>query len=65
VTVVGQPTQPIFSFPWPPLPWIIAFSPWLPPSEKEKAMQTEWVKPDFEEISVNGECTAYAGVDAE
>jgi hypothetical protein len=28
------------------------------------AMQTEWIKPDFEEISVNGECTAYAGVDA-
>ena len=28
-------------------------------------MQTEWIKPDFEEISVNGECTAYAGAEAE
>jgi hypothetical protein len=25
-------------------------------------MKTPWVRPDFEEISVAGECTAYAGV---
>jgi hypothetical protein len=25
------------------------------------AMQSTWVKPDFEVISVSGECTAYAG----
>jgi coenzyme PQQ precursor peptide PqqA len=25
-------------------------------------MKTPWIKPDFEEICVSGECTAYAGV---
>jgi coenzyme PQQ precursor peptide PqqA len=25
-------------------------------------MKTSWIKPDFEEICVSGECTAYAGV---
>jgi coenzyme PQQ precursor peptide PqqA len=25
-------------------------------------MKTPWVRPDFEEICVGGECTAYAGV---
>jgi len=24
-------------------------------------MQSTWVKPDFREVAVNGECTAYAG----
>jgi coenzyme PQQ precursor peptide PqqA len=24
-------------------------------------MTNDWIKPDFEEISVSGECTAYAG----
>jgi|GEM_PF-2166087 hypothetical protein len=27
-------------------------------------MQDAWIKPAAEECSVNGECTAYAGVDA-
>jgi coenzyme PQQ precursor peptide PqqA len=25
-------------------------------------MKTPWIRPDFEEICVGGECTAYAGV---
>jgi coenzyme PQQ precursor peptide PqqA len=25
-------------------------------------MKTPWIRPDFEEICVSGECTAYAGV---
>jgi hypothetical protein len=27
-------------------------------------MDEKWVKPTAEELSVNGECTAYSGVDA-
>ncbi len=27
-------------------------------------MEDAWIKPTAEECSVNGECTAYAGVDA-
>jgi hypothetical protein len=27
-------------------------------------MDEKWVKPTVEEMAVNGECTAYAGVDA-
>ena len=31
---------------------------------KVKRMQDAWIKPAAQECSVNGECTAYAGVDA-
>ncbi len=32
----------------------------LSPREEVKTMQ-EWIAPDFEEIEVNAECSAYAG----
>jgi hypothetical protein len=29
--------------------------------ERHFLMKSEWIKPDFQEIAVNGECTSYAG----
>jgi hypothetical protein len=35
----------------------------VPRSITEVIAMQEWTKPDFEEIFVNCECTAYAGVE--
>ena len=34
-----------------------------PRTPVEEYLMQEWIKPDFEEILVNCECTAYAGVE--